>query len=101
MIDYSIVLTIFYSDKQWSISGNRYEDLDWLDESPKPTKEELADLWAQAERQQFNTEQKQKRRLAYIAEADSLWFEVQRGEATKDDWLAKVNEIKGRFPFRD
>lgn len=36
--------------------------------------------------------------LAYKEEADPLFFKYQRGEATKEDWLAKVNEIKERFP---
>ena len=38
------------------------------------------------------------RRAAYQAEADPLFFKSQRGEATHEDWLAKVAEIKARFP---
>ncbi len=38
------------------------------------------------------------RRAAYQAEADPLFFKSQRGEATQADWLAKVAEIKARFP---
>ena len=38
------------------------------------------------------------RRAAYIAEADPLFFKAQRGEATMEDWQAKVAEIKARFP---
>ena len=38
------------------------------------------------------------RRAAYEAEADPLFFKSQRGEATREDWLAKVAEIKARFP---
>jgi hypothetical protein len=38
------------------------------------------------------------RRAAYIAEADPLFFKAQRGEATLDEWQAKVAEIKARFP---
>jgi hypothetical protein len=36
---------------------------------------------------------------AYRAEADPLYFKAQRGEATNDEWLAKVAEIKARFPY--
>ena len=36
---------------------------------------------------------------AYRAEADPLYFKAQRGEATNDDWLVKVAEIKARFPY--
>jgi hypothetical protein len=38
------------------------------------------------------------RKAAYIAEADPLFFKAQRGEATLDEWQAKVAEIKARFP---
>ena len=38
------------------------------------------------------------RLAAYEAEADPLFFKSQRGEATQADWLAKVAEIKARFP---
>jgi hypothetical protein len=37
-------------------------------------------------------------RAAYEAEADPLFFKSQRGEATQAEWLAKVAEIKARFP---
>ena len=38
------------------------------------------------------------RRAAYQVEVDPLFFKAQRGEATQADWLAKVEEIKARFP---
>jgi hypothetical protein len=38
------------------------------------------------------------RKAAYISEADPLFFKAQRGEATMDEWQAKVAEIKERFP---
>jgi hypothetical protein len=38
------------------------------------------------------------RQQAYIAEADPLFFKAQRGEATMEEWQAKVAEIKTRFP---
>ena len=38
------------------------------------------------------------RQSAYVSEADPLFFKSQRGEATHAEWLAKVEEIKSRFP---
>lgn len=38
------------------------------------------------------------RAAAYIAESDPLFFKAQRGESTMDQWLAKVQEIKNRYP---
>lgn len=38
------------------------------------------------------------RRAAYALEADPLFFMAARGEATQAQWLAKVSEIKARWP---
>ena len=51
-----------------------------------------------AEEAQKKLEQIQaQRKVAYIEEADPLFFKYQRGEATKQEWLDKVTEIKERF----
>lgn len=43
--------------------------------------------------------QEAARKAAYIAEADPIFFMAQRGEATMEEWQAKVSEIKARFPY--
>lgn len=40
--------------------------------------------------------QEYKRGQAYIKEADPLFFKWQRGEATEQEWLDKIAEIKAR-----
>jgi hypothetical protein len=35
---------------------------------------------------------------AYRNESDPLFFKTQRGEATTEQWLEKVTEIKARYP---
>jgi hypothetical protein len=40
----------------------------------------------------------ENRRAAYISEADPLFFKWQAGEATQEEWAAKRQEIKERFP---
>ena len=61
-----------------------------------------ADAW----RAQFEISDEEKlesarnsRAAAYRLEADPLFFKAQRGEATTDEWSAKVAEIKARFPY--
>ena len=49
--------------------------------------------------QQQTEKQKVKRAAAYAAEADPLFFQAQRGEATMDEWTAKVAEIRTRYPY--
>jgi hypothetical protein len=81
---------------QWVLRG---DDLEWLDQSQtRPTDAkidaEVARLTA-LEPARIATE---NRRAAYITEADPLFFKAQRGEATMEEWQAKVAEIKTRFP---
>jgi len=44
-------------------------------------------------------QQKAARAEAYRLESDPIFFMVQRGESTNADWLAKIAEIKARFPY--
>jgi len=39
------------------------------------------------------------RTSAYTAEADPLFFKYQAGEVTKEEWLAKREEIRQRYPY--
>lgn len=39
-----------------------------------------------------------QRAEAYRTESDPLFFKSQRGEATQQEWLDKVAEIKARYP---
>jgi hypothetical protein len=41
---------------------------------------------------------RQQRAEAYRQESDPLFFKAQRGEATRQEWLDKIAEIKNRFP---
>ena len=39
------------------------------------------------------------RQAAYTSESDPIFFMAQRGEATTEEWQAKVAEIKARYPY--
>lgn len=41
----------------------------------------------------------QERAAAYASETDPLAFKMLRGEITKEEWEAQVNEIRERFPY--
>jgi hypothetical protein len=80
----------------WVLRG---DELEWLDQSQtQPTDAEISNeiqRLTSLEPARIATE---NRRAAYIAEADPLFFKAQRGEATMEEWQAKVAEIKIRFP---
>ena len=45
MIDYTAILILNYPGAQWSLNGDSYDGLNWLDSTPKPTQAELDALW--------------------------------------------------------
>jgi hypothetical protein len=51
-----------------------------------------------AQEQALATAQR-NRVTAYTTEADPLFFKAQRGEATIEEWQAKVAEIRSRYPY--
>lgn len=57
--------------------------------------------WNAGAKDRHNAEMSKQREAAYKAEADPLFFKSQRGEATTEEWQAKVAEIKARFPYQE
>ena len=45
MLDYSLILSVNFVGKQWTMNGGSYDGITWLDSSPKPTQEQLDALW--------------------------------------------------------
>ncbi len=81
---------------EWVLRG---DDLEWLDQTQtQPTEAEIAAEVARLTALEPARIATENRRNAYIAEADALFFKAQRGEATMQEWQAKVTEIKNRFP---
>jgi hypothetical protein len=49
---------------------------------------------------QIELEKAQRERAAaYSTEADPLFFKVQRGEVPQEEWEAKIEEIRQRYPY--
>jgi hypothetical protein len=82
---------------EWVLRG---DDLEWLDQhQTQPT-----DVEIQAELDRLIADYprkvaQQSRASAYAAEADPLFFKVQRGEADQADYDAKIAEIRTRYPY--
>jgi hypothetical protein len=74
----------------FSAARNRWETA-WTVRD-KTAEELQADLDARA------AQVEAQRAEAYRTESDPLFFKSQRGEATQQEWLDKVAEIKSRYP---
>jgi len=45
----SQILITNYPGTEWTLVGDKYEGLEWLDDSEKPTKEELESQWKEVQ----------------------------------------------------
>jgi len=82
---------------EWVLRG---DDLEWLDQTQtEPTEAEIAAELARLIAEQPRKIAQANRAFAYTAEADPLFFKAQRGEATIEEWQAKVAEIRSRYPY--
>ena len=84
---------------QWILNGDEYEGLEWLDESPKPSKAQLEAAWPAVEVATQVEQVQRARAIAYGESADPLFFKVQRGEATEAEWLAAVEAVRQAHPY--
>lgn len=48
---------------------------------------------------QKKSQQEALRQAAYVSEADPIAMQMLRDEATKEEWLAEIAEIKARYPY--
>ena len=88
-----------YPGAQWSLIGETYDGLEWLDDSPKPTQEELEALWPEVENESKLTGVQEARRQAYMRESDPLFFKYQAGEATEKEWLDARAAVVAAHPY--
>jgi len=99
MIDYTAILVTNYLGTQWTLDGETYQGLTWLDETPKPTQAELDAQWAQVNyNNQYDLVAK-TRHAEYIKTSDPIFFEWQRGTKTQADWDNAVQAIKDANPY--
>lgn len=94
MIDYSLILTINYKGKVWSLNGDSYEGLNWQSDSQKPTKEELDAQWEEV--LSIQTKNKCKTQAKQLL-LESDWSElpsVIEQLKNADEWKSYRMEIR-------
>jgi hypothetical protein len=83
----------------WQLDGDDYAGLNWLDDSPKPTKKTLEDAWPQVEYEREKALVEAERRARYQQETDGLFFAAQREGGDLTGWQAAVDAIKADLPY--
>ena len=99
MINYPAILTANYSGAQWTLEGETYEGLTWLDSTPKPTQAQLDAQWPAVNYNNQIAQVETTRRTQYEAQSDGIFFEWQRGTNTKEAWEAAVQAVKDANPY--
>ena len=94
MISKTSALASLRPNANWNWVGQDYSGLNWMDSNQtKPTELEIDAEVARLEALEPARISGENRRQAYINEADPLFFRAQRGEATMEEWQAKIAEI--------
>ena len=97
--NYAMVLSAKYAGALWTLNGDDYSGLEWLDVTPKPTQAELDALWPQVQYETQCATVEQARLIAYEQTSDPLYFKWQRGDATEAEWREAVAKVKLDNPY--
>ena len=103
-VDFGEVMHRFYAGRQYGVRGPNYEDISWFEETPKPTREELAGLWDQikdevALRRVWDQRSQPGKYPSKEELIVALWEKVVEGKSEYADELqARRLEIKKEFP---
>ena len=93
-MDLDVLMAKYYRGKGYSVSGNKYEGLEWWDDDPKPTKEELEVKWLEEEIT-IARERKLEELHAYSKRKDILSFEFQVTEKSTLLVIAREKALNG------
>jgi hypothetical protein len=97
--NYAAVLSSNYPTAQWTLDGDTYDGLTWLDDTPQPTQAELDAQWPQVDYDNQHAAVEAARLLAYEQTSDPIFFKWQRGDGTQEEWLAAVAKVKADNPY--
>ena len=80
-MDIESILLTNYAGKQWVLRGTDYEGLEWLEESPKPTKAKLESEWSAVQAKiAAEAQAKIDAKASAIAKLQALGLTVQEVE---------------------
>jgi hypothetical protein len=103
-IDLGEVMHKFYAGKLYGVKGPRYEDITWMESTPKPSVEELSEKWEQIKDEVKNRKIAELRSCPgkYPSKDDlivALWEMVVENKPEYVEKLQNIREkVKSEFP---
>jgi hypothetical protein len=80
-MDIAIILSTKYVGSEWTLNGDSYEGLTWLSDTPKPSEEELTDLWPEVQTElAAKAQAKIDAKASAIAKLEALGLTVEEVE---------------------
>jgi hypothetical protein len=80
-MDIAMILSTKYNGSEWIIDGDSYENLNWLSDTPKPTKKQLEDLWPSVQTElAAKAQAKIDAKASAIAKLEALGLTVEEVE---------------------
>ena len=96
MTDIAKALISLSPNANWSLDGNEYSGLNWLDtEQVQPTEAEITAEVARLQAEYDNKEYQRQRAQAYPSIADQLDLIYHEGV---DAWKAQIAAVKQEYP---
>ena len=80
-MDIAIILSTKYIGSEWTLDGDSYQGLTWLSKTPKPTQDELKELWAEVQSElKAKAKAKIDAKASAIAKLEALGLTVEEVE---------------------
>lgn len=101
MINYVTAIMHIVPDARISYNGANvaYENIQWLDDRPMPTKEACEQAYPQAQYENDYAQVQSQRQLRYTNETDGLFFDAMRADGNLAEWKAACEIIKTELPY--
>jgi hypothetical protein len=97
--DISDALVSLRPSAQWSLNGNNYSGIEWLDiEQTQPTEAEITAEIARLQAEHERTEYQRKRAAEYPPITDYIDGVVKSDQAQIDAYIAACQAVKAKYP---
>lgn len=104
-VRYDIAMHRLYAGRQYGVNGPNYDDINWFEDVPKPTAEELEAWWNANATAEANKMVDAERRMGYPTTDElivALWEKLVEVDGLTSDAIADIQarrlSVKQQYP---